>query len=146
MLNKERKLKVKEVFEEVEFKLMKKKCNDDVSFDKPRIFFKIKIVDNEVLFDDIVFGEPSDQKGISEVLSEEYEEVLICEELCEGFKLMKKKCNDDVSFDKPRIFFKIKIVDNEVLFDDIVFGEPSDQKGMYIEFKGECWKELLGED
>ncbi|RHZ76398.1 hypothetical protein Glove_198g39 [Diversispora epigaea] len=59
---------------------------------------------------------------------------------------LEKESNDDVGFDVPRIFFQIKIIDDEVLFGDIIFGEPSDQKELYVEFKGVGWKVLYGDD
>ncbi|RHZ82101.1 hypothetical protein Glove_114g193 [Diversispora epigaea] len=57
-------------------------------------------------------------------------------------KLVEEENNSSAGFDYPRIFFLTKVVDGEVLFGDIVFGEPKDQEGMYVEFKGEGWNEV----
>ncbi|RHZ59158.1 hypothetical protein Glove_365g204 [Diversispora epigaea] len=57
-------------------------------------------------------------------------------------KLVEEERDGAAGFDYPRIFFLTKVVDGEVLFGDIVFGEPKDQEGMYVEFKGEGWNEV----
>ncbi|RHZ64844.1 hypothetical protein Glove_320g22 [Diversispora epigaea] len=70
------------------------------------------------------------------------ERKLKTKEVMEGVFELEKENNGATGFDYPRIFFLTKVVDGEVLFGDIVFGEPRDQEGMYVEFKGEGWNEV----